>query len=585
MAKQREEPSNVFEFKSEINSKKSTSSSTSSVFGPISPNCSNTNFDLNVPDHEHELKTDIQVRRDSSATITSADVAKPHTESKKDDDDEDEDDEDESNESTIENKISTVTLSSSKINQPVLACRQYQQQQPVRMNSRIIDRRIQRRNMTDPLSCQINPINSDEKHSVIMNSIIKRNSLNDKSNSQMLTAQIEQQQQQQQQPDQYNQNQLINLCGDSTSTIMSTDSGVSSASCENNHASGYSDESISKSPLLLLPVQTSVITDDLKQQTKSSSLKATNSVLSTTSTISTASSSSSSSSSNEPTNISYSSSFNSTGSSARLGKFNPSLLVHQKKQAFINSNSKFSQKLPNDDDEENDDDDDDDIENAHERNQHVDEEDEEDFGVFNEYKSPNSNAYFRKHSFGDFEDNSTFSNVYSDIVPQPRRAFTNIKTRSNSINDAQQAHLNYYMNKNTSFLTPRKKINDLNNNETDLTNRYFDLINNNNMKNKFQQGKITLNSPSAASFHKYQQQQQHRKSFSKQNSTSVINETVRVNPSDLIVKNSENDIEFDSSVLSGQIFQSNGNYLSQSGMDNHHRMILVKLLNTTMDAT
>ena len=40
---------------------------------------------------------------------------------------------------------------------------------------------------------------------------------------------------------------LATLCGDSTSTILSTDSGVSSTSCENNH-SGYSDESLSKSP-------------------------------------------------------------------------------------------------------------------------------------------------------------------------------------------------------------------------------------------------------------------------------------------------------------------------------------------------
>ncbi len=61
--------------------------------------------------------------------------------------------------------------------------RHYQQQPSVRFNSRILDRRIQRRHMTDPLSAaaaatQVNGI--DEKHSVIMNSLIKRNSLNEK---------------------------------------------------------------------------------------------------------------------------------------------------------------------------------------------------------------------------------------------------------------------------------------------------------------------------------------------------------------------------------------------------------------------
>ena len=128
-----------------------------------------------------------------------------------------------------------------KSNQTALP-RQYQQQHNGRFNSRILDRRIQRRNMTDPLSTasQINPI-VDEKHSVIMNSIIKRNSLNDKSKTSLPTQ--NQLSQQQQQP--ANNHLIANLCGDSTSTILSTDSGVSSTSC--NHIS-YSDESISKSP-------------------------------------------------------------------------------------------------------------------------------------------------------------------------------------------------------------------------------------------------------------------------------------------------------------------------------------------------
>ena len=127
-----------------------------------------------------------------------------------------------------------------KSNQSALP-RQYQQQHNGRFNSRILDRRIQRRNMTDPLSTasQINPI-VDEKHSVIMNSIIKRNSLNDKPKTNLPTQnQLSQQQQS------ANNHLITNLCGDSTSTILSTDSGVSSTSC--NHIS-YSDESISKSP-------------------------------------------------------------------------------------------------------------------------------------------------------------------------------------------------------------------------------------------------------------------------------------------------------------------------------------------------
>ena len=192
--------------------------------------------------------------------------------------------------------------------------RHYQQQHNARFNSRILDRRIQRRNMTDPLSTssQISGL-IGEKHSVLMNSILKRNSLNDKT------------------PQHQPPGQLVpNLYGDSTSTILSTDSGLSSTSCDNNHIS-FSSESISKSPIKQLEEavlqqgsrdhrQDCCLDDILEgqqdvQACKNSSLRPTNSVLST------ASSTFSSSSSQEPNNMSYSSSFNSTStnsSSCRL---------------------------------------------------------------------------------------------------------------------------------------------------------------------------------------------------------------------------------------------------------------------------
>ena len=599
-----------FDFTSEKNSKQSSNLSTpSEVLSPISPidvqydTHHNTELMVQSDKYEHSHQSqEQQVRRDSSATITSTDLSRkgnvnPDFESN----------ENEEDESNNENKIAnTVTsLSSSKINSNSSRHYQYQQQPNARVNSRIIDRRIQRRNMTDPLSNQIGTI-GDEKHSVIMNQIIKRNSLNDSTKSASKPSCSNQPVQQQpndqlqlntEQP--YNPNQLINLCGDSTSTIMSTDSGVSSASCENNHASGYSDESISKSPLLLLPVVGSQQSaeDANKQPAKQgTTLKATNSVLSTTSTISSASSSSSSS--NEPTNISYSSSFNSTGSSTRLSKFSKSLL--EKKQAFINSKLSMKQSNVEDDldGEENDDDVDDDDDEMIMENAHVEEDEDDYVDLFDLNSAPvpanNVNKYekVRNYSFANHDTNSS-SSPYP-IEQQHRKPFTTIKARSNSINDAQNL---FYLNKNTSFSASKKTPTQYdynNNNEPNSTSRYFDLINNNNMKNKFQQPKIPLNSSSAASIQKFQQQQQQlKKSMSKQNPTNMVNETIRINPSDMIVKpmiqnnhnNESNDfIDFDSSVISGQTYHCT-NQTNGLNLDSHHRMILVKLLNTTMDAT
>ena len=99
-------------------------------------------------------------------------------------------------------------------------------------NSRLLDRRIerQRRNMTDPTqhsSSNVAPVlPPDERHVIIM----KRNSLNDKSNQRSGGGTNSHELLLEHQP------KLINLCGDSTSTIMSTDSGMSSTSncCELN---------------------------------------------------------------------------------------------------------------------------------------------------------------------------------------------------------------------------------------------------------------------------------------------------------------------------------------------------------------
>jgi len=573
-------------------------------------------------DNNYNINLKQQTRRDSSATITSAAELKNKPDLRTEDTDDSVDvaacdnpavSNDNviiaaSNEIENETKMPSVTsLSSSKINHSASSTsRQYQQQHSIRPNnSRLIDRRIQRRNMTDPLATQIALV-CDEKHSVIMNQIIKRNSFNDsKTNSQpkqqQQQQQIQENNQQQEQEQQKQDNQLINLCGDSTSTIMSSDSGVSSNSCENNNAnSAFSDEYISKSPLLLLPVSSSSSsssssggTDEEhnKQPKGASSLKATNSVLSTTSTIS--SSSSSSSSSNEPTNISYSSSFNSTGSSStRIDKFNKNL-IHNNKFSMIKTNN--NNNILNDDDEEEDNENDiEDIEHAHlEHNikdtKNLDGEDEDDDYVdlfeFSSSNPPVPPNYLRKNSFIDYDYNN------AEVIPTARRTFTTIKARSNSINNESQptysGHLNYYKNASFSSSSSSSKNKsthfDYNNNEADLTARYFDLINNNNLKNKFQQPKIPMNSSSAVSIQKHQQQ--YKKLMSKKNPTNVTNETVRINPNDLIVKNINNNnnndkdvIDFDTSVLSGQMF-------ANSNMDSHHRMILVKLLNTTMDAT
>lgn len=149
-----------------------------------------------------------------------------------------------------------------------------------------------------------------------MNSIIKRNSLNDKPKVRQIT-------------------QLAaNLYGDSTSTIISTDSGVSS---ENNHIS-YSNESISKSPTNQTTVDESESDSqdthkihETVDESKRSSLKQTNSVLSTTS-----SQFSSSSSSHEPNNMSYSSSFNSNSSGSRYTSKSNSLSKRHKNENTLN---------------------------------------------------------------------------------------------------------------------------------------------------------------------------------------------------------------------------------------------------------
>ena len=114
-----------------------------------------------------------------------------------------------------------------------LSTKKFQKNGGFTPNSRLLDRRIerQRRNMTDPTQQHSSTSNiGDERHSIIM----KRNSLNDKSSTsnrnESPTSSI------QPQSSVIDNQKLINLCGDSTSTIMSTDSGVSSTSnCNENH--------------------------------------------------------------------------------------------------------------------------------------------------------------------------------------------------------------------------------------------------------------------------------------------------------------------------------------------------------------
>jgi hypothetical protein len=112
-----------------------------------------------------------------------------------------------------------------------LSTKKFQKNGGFTPNSRLLDRRIerQRRNMTDPTQQHSSSNIGDERHSIIM----KRNSLNDKSSTNRNESPTSNAQPQSTVID--NQ-KLINLCGDSTSTIMSTDSGVSSTSnCNENH--------------------------------------------------------------------------------------------------------------------------------------------------------------------------------------------------------------------------------------------------------------------------------------------------------------------------------------------------------------
>lgn len=456
-------------------------------------------------------------------------------------------------------------------------CRQYQQQHNVRFNSRILDRRIQRRNMTDPLSTasQINSI-IDEKHSVIMNSIIKRNSLNEKpkispNKSHHLTT---------------------NLCGDSTSTILSTDSGVSSTSCENNHIS-YSDESISKSPSNAITFeanrennaqQDKSIEEQNEESLKRSSLKPTNSVLSTTS-----STFSSSSSSHEP-NMSYSSSFNSTLSSSRFASKTNSLSKKNANKNALNEMENENRVSVED------------YVNSNDTNILSGDEDYNGYydidetNLSNILNDPDSNV------MKDLDDqNSCFTAAYNEVYPS-RRLFSTVKIKNKSLSDMSNRQnqrqnrtntIGEYINHNSNnqkYLNSPSANYDLNNNDTinnnniknepimgELGNQYFELINKslsnqqdnqtrfNNSQLKFQQPNFSLNSNFGQNVKK--------KPLVKINSTTMTNDLIRVNPNDILLKNPQSNEHYHDPMS------------AQHCLDSNQRMTLVKLLHTTMDAT
>lgn len=519
----------------------------------------------NIPNinAKNELNTESlgdNERRDSSTTITLSESEnnKEITQNTE-------------NNSKVENSNSFKSLKS----------RHYQQQQNVRFNSRILDRRIQRRNMTDPLSTHSSQINSiiDEKHSVIMNSIIKRNSLNDKSSNKgggNVSGR--------------KQELATNLCGDSTSTILSTDSGVS----ENNHIS-YSDESISKSPSNGITfiennksrekqLNSEHIHND--QMTKKSSLKQTNSVLSTTSSNF---STSSHSSQNETPNMSYSSSFNSTSSSSArfpsksnsLNKkyINENTLNEMENESrisvedYVNNNNDTNLLSGEDDDYEND-----------EANLII---------IPSENSTNNSNVLIDQSD----DQVTTFSNVFNESYPT-RRLFSTVKIKNNS-----QRIRNYTVpqdvTNNMNPLSQSTFITDNKDNKTnDLSKEYYDLLHKNNdqktldIKNhennnisslrsnlngqvKFQQPNFSLNQHQKSL--ESQTKVLHKKPLVKIHSTNMTNELIRVNTKELVLKSPNLGLN-DPAV-------ANKNAIQQNSLDINQRMTLVKLLHTTMDAT
>ena len=205
--------------------------------------------------------------------------------------------------------------------------------------------------------------------------------------------------------------------------------------------------------------------------------------------------------------------------------------------------------------------------------------------------------YTPKQSFNDDpEDSSTFTtNAYNEIYPT-RRLFSTIKIKNKSSIGSTNLMpitrgLNYinknFCNINVTSASPASPAKfDFNNNETlsdDLSSQYYELLNKSEPQpqQQHQQAKlfnvqtcsqVKFQQPNFLNSSSLQQQQQpliKKKPLVKINSTVITNDLTRVNSNDLIL----------------DPMNRPGSSQERNLIDNHQRMILVKLFNTTMDAT
>ena len=453
-----------------------------------------------------------QSRRESVGTITLTDASETLTKASTENSD-------------LSKEPSEESPKPEQQQQPTIPRHPQYQQNNSRFQSRN-DRRFQRRNMTDPLSSASQPA-SDEKHAIIMNSLIKRNSLNDRTRTNNDGS------------GQMRVNQTCylpraNKCGESTSTLMSTDSGVS---CE--HPVSYSDESISRSP-----VCAESNSDELRK--KSSSLKITNSISSTTST-------------------------SSSSSSAALDNCRFYNLKKKELKSLADTNSLDLECFDNTST---------DCCVMNGENSLIAEDEFEINPEVVETTASQVDEFYTEHIYQrKILNNIRYNSINNSIVAQNSdpKIYLAKQYRSNDLNNNN----NDIINLNESETTHKSNI-DTNNVNT--TNRFLShaeiLVNQkfSSAQSKFQQPSFTLNSNPSI-----QKLQQQKRQLVKINSATLTNETLKLSPVALMAMGQESSADFDPTIRSAH--NTNSNQPNNLTLDNHHRMILVKLLHTTMDAT
>lgn len=510
-----------------------------------------------------------QARRDSSVTLTETNVSSEYRNNNESNSELNTNENDQSKDLIILPPPTPFNLSSISFSQQQQQKQyQYQKQQNTSactpIGSRLLDRRIerQRRNMTDPTTQNSNVINSDERHSAIM----KRNSLNEKSTSELASKSIDDNQSKllNTQPE------LVNTCGDSTSTIISTDSGVSSTS------NCYDDLSAPSKPQYSNTPSQQIIFTNRKQKSSA-----------TVSPTSSISYSSSSMSTSDPIYSNLSISSTSTSSSSNSNSFNYKK-TNQKPIQFVNiSNLPLKSEGLIDESDDN-------IEKS------ISSSSEEKFRI----KNKNENIYYNENSvLGEDDCYNETADAPDTLVDFSKRLYINEdNNNSNNINkneddSPKRRSINISFNNNSNQF-------DFNNNKTfngnsgDLTSKYYDFVSQAsediNLDDKNKQNKRILTRNSTQINFDLSSQNKVRKPLIKiKSSNMVLNENISSNsrpvnlidssslpPSSNQINNSINTNEsFDSSIESAHWISGNLN------LDNHHRMILVKYINGTTDAT